>query len=190
MRIHLVRHGRSAPRPVINPADWVLHRDAAAGVAELRGSGVLPVAGHWCSSPEPKALAAARLLASTPVTIIQDLREQVRPARWYEDAAAFTAAVERAMLVADKPGDVGWETSAATTVRVVAAVTEITRTTAADDVVLVGHGTTWTLLVAALTATPPDVAAWCGMTMPDHCVIENGHLSRHWGSWRSDSSDR
>ncbi len=184
MRIHLVRLGQPAARPDANAADWRLHPEAAIGVAALRGCGVLPEAACWFSSPEPKALATAHMLSPTSVTIVTDLREQARPTRWYGTEAAFRAAVERALRVVGEPGDDGWETSAATTSRVVAAVTGISRAAAAGDIVLVGHATAWTLLVARLTDTPPDVAAWRGMTMPDHCVIENGRLARRWGSWR------
>jgi broad specificity phosphatase PhoE len=68
----------------------------------------------------------------------------------------------------------------------------------ASDVVLVGHGTAWTVLVAALTHRPPDVDAWRGLHMPDHCALElaldhddeaagpgpaTAHVIRPWGSW-------
>ena len=35
------------------------------------------------------------------------------------------------------------------------------------DVVLVGHGTAWTVLVASLTGEPPDLDRWAAMAMPD-----------------------
>jgi broad specificity phosphatase PhoE len=38
------------------------------------------------------------------------------------------------------------------------------------DVVLVGHGTAWTLVHAALIGEPPDLGAWAGLAMPD--VVE------------------
>lgn len=40
-----------------------------------------------------------------------------------------------------------------------------------DDVVLVGHGTAWTVLVAALTGRPPDLDAWAALRMPDVWVV-------------------
>ena len=40
-------------------------------------------------------------------------------------------------------------------------------------VVLVGHGTAWTVLTAALTSTEPDVERWRALTMPDLLVVED-----------------
>ena len=36
-----------------------------------------------------------------------------------------------------------------------------------EDVVLVGHGTAWTLVVADLTGRPPDLERWAALEMPD-----------------------
>lgn len=36
-----------------------------------------------------------------------------------------------------------------------------------DDLVLVGHGTAWTLLLAELTGSAPDLDAWAALRMPD-----------------------
>ena len=41
-----------------------------------------------------------------------------------------------------------------------------------DDVVLVGHGTAWTVLAAALTATEPDLDRWRALQMPDLVIVE------------------
>lgn len=38
--------------------------------------------------------------------------------------------------------------------------------------VLVGHGTAWTLLVAELTGSPADLARWDTLAMPDVIVVE------------------
>jgi broad specificity phosphatase PhoE len=35
------------------------------------------------------------------------------------------------------------------------------------DVVLVGHGTAWTLVRSALTGEPPDLDAWVRLSLPD-----------------------
>jgi hypothetical protein len=37
--------------------------------------------------------------------------------------------------------------------------------------VLVGHGTAWTVLVAELTGAEPDLARWRAMAMPDLIVV-------------------
>ena len=40
-----------------------------------------------------------------------------------------------------------------------------------EEVVLVGHGTAWTLAVAALTGAAPDLERWRTMAMPDVLVV-------------------
>ena len=40
-----------------------------------------------------------------------------------------------------------------------------------DDVVLVGHGTAWTLVVADLTGQPPDLDRWESLAMPDLLTV-------------------
>ena len=56
------------------------------------------------------------------------------------------------------------------------------------DVVLIGHGTALTLLVADLVGRPPDIDAWQAMLLPDHCrvtVREDGaaEIGSPWGAW-------
>ena len=68
------------------------------------------------------------------------------------------------------PAAPGWEPLDATRARLVPAVRRILDVHGDDDVVLVGHGTAWTLLVADLTGREPDLARWTSLGMPD--VIE------------------
>jgi hypothetical protein len=44
-------------------------------------------------------------------------------------------------------------------------------------VVLVGHGTAWTLLASELTGRPPDLARWAALRLPDVVVIADGDLA-------------
>ncbi len=41
-----------------------------------------------------------------------------------------------------------------------------------EDVVLVGHGTAWTLVVADLTGEPPDLDRWSALAMPDLITVQ------------------
>ena len=41
-----------------------------------------------------------------------------------------------------------------------------------EDAVLVGHGTAWTVLVAALTGAQPDLERWRALQMPDLIMVE------------------
>jgi broad specificity phosphatase PhoE len=172
-RLTLVRHGRSAMDPTTAPHHWDLAADAADGLVMLRDSGVLPAKAQWYSSPEPKAVATAAALTSRSVIEIDDLREAERPATWFDDAAEFVAAVRRALNVPDEPAVSGWEPVSATRRRVVRAVRGLVDDPDRPaDIVLVGHGTAWTLLVAELTGRAPDLVAWQRMAMPDVAVLE------------------
>jgi len=161
--LFLVRHGR----PLIDrskPAHrWPLDPSYADQVRALRGR--LPEHAWWYSSPEPKALGTAVLLTDDPVEVVDDLREHERRSTdWVED---FEQVVRRAFADPDLPAYDAWEPLADTRRRVVAAVAGILDVHPSGDVVLVGHGTAWTLLVAALTGRDPDLDAWASLAMPD-----------------------
>jgi broad specificity phosphatase PhoE len=172
--VHLVRHGR----PLVDRArpahEWELDPAYADDVRALRGR--LPVRATWFSSPEPKALATARLLTDGRVEVVEDLREhERRSAGWIED---FEAVVRRAFEDPSTPAYAGWEPLADTRRRVVAAVEAILRQHR-GDVVLTGHGTAWTLVRSALTGTPPDLDRWARLSMPDvQClgVVHRGDM--------------
>jgi broad specificity phosphatase PhoE len=166
--LHLVRHGRPLVDPTLPPAEWVLDPDAEADVVALRER--LPRAASWFSSPEPKALATARLLTDD-VTVEPALAEHRREATvWLEDAE-WRDLVARAFASPDESVHQGWEPLASTRDRLLPVVRRIL---AEHDghVVLVGHGTAWTLLRAELTGAPPDLDAWARLRMPDVWVLE------------------
>ena len=118
-------------------------------------------------------MATAAALTDRPVTQIDDLREAERPAAWFGDPAEFVVAVRRAMNAPDEPAVPGWEPAAATRRRVARAVrTLLDSTQRWTELVLVGHGTAWTLLVAELTARGPDLDAWERMAMPDLAELD------------------
>ena len=182
----LVRHGLPEIDPTV-PADrWQLSPDALPALTQLRRSGLIPSGSTWFSSPEPKATASADALTDSLVEVVKALREAVRPAVWYGDPAEFSALVRRSVLEPRVPAADCWESADQTQSRVLAAAEAILAETMSDHVVLVGHGTAWTLLVAALTACRPDLDAWQSMRMPDVAVLEvmmsgRGRLRRPWG---------
>lgn len=184
----LIRHGRPRIDPLEPPDAWPLEPDGGA-VAALREH--LPRHAVWYSSPEPKAVGTARLLTAGQVVVVDDLREAVRPARWLDDASAFEAVVRRSLLVPDVPAADGWEPASATRARVEAAVRALLAIHDGGEVVLVGHGTAWTLLVASLTQQLPDLAAWATMRMPDLAVLDappsgRAQVRRSWGPRNDD----
>jgi broad specificity phosphatase PhoE len=170
LSLHLVRHGR----PLIDrsrPAhEWPLDPAYADDVRALRPR--LPEHAAWYSSPEPKAIATARLLTDEPVEVVADLREHERHSNdWIGD---FEGVVRRAFDRPDVPAYDGWEPLADTRRRVVRAVGSILDVNPSRDVVLVGHGTAWTLLRAEITGTPPDLDAWARLALPDVVELETG----------------
>jgi len=167
--LHLVRHGRSLPRPGVPAHEWELDPAGFDDVWALRESGRLPQRAVWFTSPEPKAIATAQLLHEGEVGVVLDLREHLRDTTdWLED---FPGTVERAFAAPDEPAYVGWEPLAACRERVARAVDGILAAHAEEEVVLVGHGTAWTLLVAELTGEAPDLERWRTMAMPDLLVV-------------------
>lgn len=123
----------------------------------------------WFTSPERKAARTAFLLTGREVPAVDDLREQDRGEPiWVPD---FAAVVRRAFADPHAAVREGWEPIAQTRARVVAAARRIMADHAAKDVVLVGHGTAWTLLAAELAGAEPDLERWRTMAMPDVIAV-------------------
>jgi broad specificity phosphatase PhoE len=163
--LYLVRHGRPRIEPGLLPSAWELDPAGFDDIWALRESGRLPGRARWFTSPEAKAIATAQLLTDADVAIVDGLREQVRDTGdWIDD---FEAAVRRAFAAPDVPAYDGWEPLAATRDRVVTVVRGLLDEHPGEDLVLVGHGTAWTVLAAELTGTPPDLDAWQAMGFPD-----------------------
>ena len=194
-RLFLVRHGRSDVDVATPPETWGLHPDGLPDIETLGASGRIPDDAVWYSSPEPKALGTAHLLAhvrgavSGPgaaptggttahacrcgaVTVVPELAEHRRAVRWFEDAGEFRATVRRAFEEPGSPAVPEWEPLAALGGRLLPAVRRILDSHPRTDVVLAGHGTAWTLLVSELTGAPPDLDAWAALRMPDLWVVD------------------
>ncbi len=149
-------------------AEWHLDPEAYDDVWALRVSGRLPARAAWFTSPEPKAVQTAQLLTDAQVGVLPDLHEHERTGERVED---FHRAVRRAFARPDEPAVAGWEPLAACRGRVVPAVRRVLDVHGDDDVVLVGHGTAWTLVVAELTGQPPDLDRWESLAMPDLLTV-------------------
>lgn len=171
-RLHLVRHARPRVDPTLPPDTWPLDPAGLPDLAALAVSGRLPEDAAWYSSPEAKALGTARRLTRRPVLVVEALAEHRRGARWFDDPAEFRDAVRRAFKAPDAAAVPEWEPLAHTRARLVPAVRDLLEAHPDDDVVLVGHGTAWTLLVSELTGRPPDLEAWAALRMPDVWVVD------------------
>jgi broad specificity phosphatase PhoE len=166
--LFLVRHGRPLVDRDRPAAEWELDPAGFDDVWALRESGRLPEGALWFCSPEPKAVQTAQLLTEGEVGIVDGLREHARGAAWVED---FATTVERAFAVPDEPAHPGWEPVAHCRDRVVATVTALREESDGTDLVLVGHGTAWTVLAAQLTGQAPDLERWRSLAMPDVIVV-------------------
>lgn len=165
-QVHLVRHGRSLVDSSRPPDRWRLDPAGLGDIDALRETFAFPEAATWFSSPEPKALETARRLTDAPVTVVDGLAEHRRGVHWFDSQGAFRDAVRRAFASPDTPAVPEWEPLVVTRVRLLDAVRRILAEHR-GEVVLVGHGTAWTVLAAALTGTPPDLDAWERLKMPD-----------------------
>jgi broad specificity phosphatase PhoE len=160
--LYLVRHGRPLVDRTVPAHEWPLDPAYADDVRALRTQ--VPETAAWCSSPEPKAVATALLLTDDPVEVVDDLREHERDTTdWMED---FGSVVRRAFERPEVSAYAGWEPLADTRRRLVPAVRGILDRHRGRDVVLVGHGTAWTLLRSAWTGEPPDLDLWTRRSMP------------------------
>lgn len=164
--LHLVRHGRPLVDPRAAPHTWPLDPSALGDVDALRASGRLPTDATWFSSPETKAWETATRLTDRKVRVVEGLAEHRRGVHWFDTAESFAAAVRSAFERPDQPVVPEWEPLSLTRTRLMAAVGSL-QAEHPGDLVLVGHGTAWTVLVAALTGRPPDLGAWERLAMPD-----------------------
>ena len=168
--LYLVRHGRSTMDRDTAAHTWGLDPVGHPEIDELRTSGRLPADALWFTSPEPKTRATARRLTGREVEVVDDLREHERHSTaWLDD---FPAVVRRAFDHPAQPAHAGWEPLARTRERVVGAVRRLLEEHPGRDLVLVGHGTAWTVLRSELTGEPPDLDAWARLRMPDVWVLE------------------
>jgi broad specificity phosphatase PhoE len=182
--LHLVRHGRPVIVPGAPASSWPLDDSTGPDLRRMRRFLEDNVSSaSWHSSDEPKALATARALTDREPTVDPALREAVR-ADWFADHEELRTAVFRGFDAPHRAACPGWESFDRTRDRIgraVARIVEGSRT----DVVLVGHGTAWTLLVSEITGSPPDLDSWRRLGMPDLCTLDlaSGSVARAWGAW-------
>jgi broad specificity phosphatase PhoE len=198
IRLHLIRHGRPLVDAKTSASTWSLVADDEP-FRSLTAAPGFPRFGRWVSSSEPKALDTARVLRHLLDLPADDfdrtaaLREMRRPAGWTQQLV-FEGLVRASVENPSEPAAAAWETAASVLERVGAEVRrqcERSEREGSGEVVLVGHGTAWSLLVAATVGLPVDVAGWQRMRMPDWCVLDatmtagvlTGYLEADWGAW-------
>lgn len=166
MNLYLVRHGRPLIDTSVPASRWELDPAAAPEIRALAERLPSAADARWFSSAEPKAMATARALVGEGFEVVEALAEHRRAAGWVED---FPAAVHRAFDYPDVPAVPGWEPLTVCRDRLLTAVEPLLSDE--HDVVLVGHGTAWMVLAAALTGDEPDLERWQHLRMPDVITI-------------------
>ena len=184
MALHLVRHGPPLIHPGRAASTWPLDPSRTGEMRQLRQvlRGRAPSAA-WHSSDEPKAVATAQLLTTGPVRTWPALREAHR-SDWFETHEEFQAAVLDAFNEPARSARPGWEPLDQTRHRIKTAVAELVDQEG-DELVLVGHGTAWTLLISEITGCPPDLLTWKKLRVPDLCTVDlDTHTISHpWSQW-------
>lgn len=180
--LHLIRHARPVIEADVAPRDWQLAPDDGSA-ASLRA--VLPEPARWFTSPEHKARQTAALLTDETVEVVDGLCETGRTG-FFSDHAEFRSTITA--FLRDGAAPDGWEPRVEATLRIVDTTLGVLAAFPDDDIVLVGHGTAFTLLVGALIGTPPDVDAWSNLRMPDHCSLrllpeDAFEIVSPWGAW-------
>jgi broad specificity phosphatase PhoE len=183
--LHLVRHGRPLVDPDVPPREWELDPTGIADLEALRAALPTSATGAaWFSSDERKALATAQRLTDSVVQPLPALREAARSS-FIDDQASFADAVCRGLQHPATAALPGWEALERTRQRVAGTVTDIA-SSSCRDVVLVGHGTAWTLLIHHLLDEPlPQRLP--PMTMPDLLILDlsSRAVVARWGDWRT-----
>lgn len=170
----MVRHGQPTVDPTVPASTWVLDPEHEHLVADLAARAPWPDDALVFTSPEPKAARTAFILAGREVSTVEDLREHDRSGTtWVSD---FADAVGEAFASPYSEVRHGWEPISRTRSRVVTAARKILAEHPGCDVVLVGHGTAWTLLAAELAGTEPDLERWRNLAMPDVITVEKTTL--------------
>lgn len=173
MTVYLVRHGRPLVDRTVPASQWALDPAHEDSVTTLRSTAPWPDDAAWFTSPEPKAVRTAFLLAGWDVPVVDELREHERGSGWRDD---FEDVMRQAFANPFSVVHDGWEPLVRTRSRVVDAVRQLVADHPGRDLVLVGHGTAWTVLAAELTGADPNVERWASLSMPDVSVIEKTTL--------------
>lgn len=170
----LVRHGPVAPDPQRSAREWTLTADGEKTIVEMARDHVLANMQLVASSPEPKAVRTAELLAQgRPVIQVPDLRELDRSSlHWVDNQSAYAAIVEEILR---RPNEAvhGCESATAAGMRVTAAIDDLTSTYQGQTIAVVSHGMVLSLYVAHLNNVEQSASMiWQSMGLPDLAVVD------------------
>jgi len=168
----LVRHSQSKIETNLSANNWKLSDEGrlrcqglASKILEYRPTTIF-------SSPEPKALETARLIAnSQPITVLNDLREHERYTVPFTSTANFRMSVNRLFF---KPDELvfGNETADQAYERFSRAIDKVIQRKSEFSNVLITHGTVISLFVSGRIGLDP-FDFWQKLEMPSLVVMNS-----------------
>jgi broad specificity phosphatase PhoE len=171
-RLILVRHGHTEVSADTPSADWPLSAHGLARSREL-GRRLGPVAAATIySSTERKAVETARAIGEAlqlPVATAEGLHEHDRRGTPLLEPRELETAMRR-FFAAPSDCVFGRESAAAAASRFTRALDALTSTAAADDLVVVTHGTVMTLFLTGAGGIDP-YSFWRALPMPCAALV-------------------
>lgn len=166
----LVRHAMPHQVPDEDPSTWRLGPEGLAGARRL--SNLVPSDTYLVASPEPKAAATALLITGREPALDVRLVEVRRPSDWnsahLDDAQRYLGGEEVT----------GWERRHDVVQRFDEAVYEHSELAGSRRMVVVGHGISASLWIAARLGLDP-VDWWKSLRFPDAWEIDVKIQSAH-----------
>jgi broad specificity phosphatase PhoE len=173
-RLVLVKHSLPTVIDSVPAASWRLSPAGAARCVALAERLRVFDARAIASSIEPKAVETATLVGQEldlPVDIVEGLQEHDRHETKLLGDAEYAAAIA-SLFASPRELVFGRETGAAALVRFDGAVMgRLAALPAADDVIVVSHGTVISLFVAAHAGTD-GLALWKALGLPSFVVLD------------------
>lgn len=169
----LVRHSLPEIKKNLPAREWKLSVEGRVQVERLAEglTGYRP--GMLASSPEPKAVETAAIVAGRfrlPVLVIEDLHEHERSKVDFLSSVEFDASVQEFF---DKPDRLvfGSETANEACQRFSRAMSSIPAVSDENSTVVVSHGTVISLFVSRLTGQP-GFQVWTRLGLPGFIVLD------------------
>jgi len=170
-QIFLIRHSAPLIEELVEPRHWILSPEGEAAARDFARSIPSPQ-GPLYTSPEPKAVRTARLIAEAWKTrVVPDpgLREvEGRP--WMNGRVEYEVTAVR--YLRGEPIE-GWEDQGSAQARITTALSRIADSQ--REVVVVSHGLVLILALSSLLKCEPDilVPVWQSMRFPDLCIVDS-----------------
>lgn len=177
-KLHLVRHGPVNVDRSIPGAEWQLSPIAKKAI-EAVVSKVSPVPTRIVSSPEPKALGTAEVLArqfDLPVEVRDGLEEHHRrTAQFIEDPDDFRRTIQR--LFADPTTIIYGSESAEMALDRFQSTVHAIMSERAEDCLIVSHGTVLSLYLGGFGCQGFEL--WSNLQLPDLRTVSWPRIERN-----------